>query len=143
MIDFKKLENICASVIVVAFFLPWADLGFASVSGYSLPNLVNSMAQLGQAFSDNSEASTNYSIYIVYLVPLLGILILLFGYLNKPIKNICLAACALNLGGFIYHLIAESGGEIGMYGIGIWITLLASIVMLLSTLGYIKRDLPT
>ena len=139
--DFKKLENICASVIVMAFFLPWVDFGFFSASGYSLPNLASSLNQLGQAFSENGEASTNYFIYIVYLVPLLGSLVLLFGYLNKPIKNICLASGAFNLGGFIYHLVAESEGEIGMYGIGIWITVIASIVMILSTLGYLKKDL--
>ena len=144
MIDFKKLENICASVIVLAFFLPWVDFGFFSASGYSLPNLANSMSQLGQAFSNNSEAaSTNYFVYIVYLAPLLGALVLLFGYLNKPIKNICIAAGTINLGGFLYHLVIESEGKVGIYGVGIWLTVLASIVMVLSALGYIKRDLLT
>ena len=142
MINVRKLENICASLIIAAFFLPWVDFGFFSASGYSLPNLASSMSQLGQAFSENSEAaSTNYFIYTVYLVPLLSALVLLYGYLDKPIKNICIAAGTINLGGFLYHLIVESSGEIGMYGIGIWVTVIASILMLLATFGYIKKDL--
>ena len=140
--DFKKLENICASLIIAAFFLPWVDFGFFSASGYSLPNLASSLSQLGQVFSENSEsASTNYFIYAVYVVPLLSALVLLYGYLDKPIKNICIAAGAINLGGFLYLFFTASSVEIGMYGMGIWVTVIASILMLLATLGYIKKDL--
>jgi hypothetical protein len=140
MINFKKLENICASIIVLAFFLPWLDLGFISFSGYSLPNLANSMGSIAQSFDENTQSS-NYGVYLVYLVPLLACLVLLFSYLNKPSKNISLASGFVNIIGFCYHLITQSDGSISMYGIGIWITLLASIVMVLSSLGYIKRTI--
>ena len=140
MINFKELENICASLIVLAFFLPWVDLGFISFSGYSLPILVNSVGSIAQAFDENIQSS-NYKIYLVYIVPLLACLVLFFNYLNKPVKNISLASGLVNIIGFVYHLITQSDGSISMYGIGIWITLLASIIMILSTLGYIKKTL--
>ena len=39
MLDFKKIENICAIVLIVAFFLPWVSFGgMLSFAGYQIPN---------------------------------------------------------------------------------------------------------
>ena len=138
MIHFKKTEIIAAIVIVVAFFLPWVSFGgLISLSGYELPNFASAMGELGNAFSEDKKTTTDYTLYIVYLVPLLSLAVLLIDYLDKPIKIICLIASSLNIVGFIYAIF-QGGGEIGIYGVGLWITLLASIAMLLASLGFIK-----
>ncbi|SVC32954.1 uncharacterized protein METZ01_LOCUS285808 [marine metagenome] len=144
MLDIKKLENICAIIIIVAFFLPWVSLGFISFSGYDLPNLASFVNSFDAAFSENGESSGSAnSLYAVYLIPLLSISILFMEYLGKESKKLCLTAGTLNVVGFLYILIFETEGDIGMMGIGIWITVLASIVMLLAATGFLKINSKT
>ena len=139
MIQFKKIEIISAIAIVVAFFLPWVSFGgLFSFSGYQLPNGASMLAEFGSAFSDEEMTTNNYA-WAVYLVPLLSLAVLLVDYLGKSIKTICLIASGVNVAGFIYSILLLEG-EIGAYGIGIWITLLASIVMAAAALGLIKAN---
>ena len=145
MFDIKKLENICAIIIIVAFFFPWVSLGIVSFSGYELPNLLSALNSFASAFSENGESSpegANY-LYAVYLIPLLSIGILFMEYLGKESKKLCLTAGTLNVVGFLYILIFETEGDIGMMGIGIWITVLASVVMLLAATGFLKINSKT
>ena len=144
MLNIKKIENICAIIIIVAFFLPWVSLGFISFSGYDLPNLASFVNSFDAAFSENGESSGSAnSLYAVYLIPLLSIGILFMEYLGKESKKLCLTAGTLNVVGFLYVLIFETEGDIGMMGIGIWITVLASVVMLLAAAGYLKINSKT
>jgi len=144
MLDIKKLENICAIIIIVAFFLPWVSLGFISFSGYDLPNLGSLANSFDAAFSENGESSGSANnLYAVYLIPLLSIGILFMEYLGKESKKLCLTAGTLNVVGFLYVLIFETEGDIGMMGIGIWITVLASVVMLLAATGFLKINSKT
>ena len=144
MLNIKKIENICAIIIIVAFFLPWVSLGFISFSGYDLPNLASFVNSFDAAFSENGESSGSAnSLYAVYLIPLLSISFLFMEYLGKESKKLCLTAGTLNVVGFLYILIFETEGDIGMMGIGIWITVLASVVMLLDAAGYLKINSKT
>ena len=140
MIDFKKIENICAIVLVVAFFLPWVSFGgMFSFAGYQLPNAAEGINAMAAAFSESGEVDTNYGIYLVYLVPLLAVGVLATDYLKSDEKvahYVAIAAGVLPLLGFLYML--QRNGMQGM-AIGIYLTVLASIVMLLATFGVIKR----
>ena len=139
MIDFKKIENICAIVLVVAFFLPWVSLGgMFSFAGYQLPNAAEGINAMAAAFSE-SEPDTNYVVYLVYLVPLLAVGVLATDYLKSDEKvahYVAIAAGAFPLLGFLYVVI-DNGIE-GL-AIGIYLTVIAAIVMLLATFGVIKR----
>jgi hypothetical protein len=139
MVNFKKLENICAGVIIVAFFLPWLSIGgFMSFSGYDLPGLANLANEFGAAMSDGEGSSSGANwLYVVYLVPLMAVGILLAEYLGHNNKSICIASGAFNIIGFIVA-VSKAEGEVGMFGIGLWITTLASIVIILSATGVIK-----
>ena len=137
--NFKKIENICAIAIIVAFFMPWISLGFISFSGYDLPNLASSLGEFGAAFLEDSSGSSSASnAWLVYLVPVLAIAALGFEYLEKNSKNLFLASGIVNLIIFIYALV-QVEGEIGSFGVGLWLTLVASVVMLLATFGVIKH----
>ena len=106
MLNIKKIENICAIIIIVAFFLPWVSLGIISFSGYDLPNLASLASSFDAAFSENGESSGSAnSLYAVYLIPLLSISILFMEYLGKESKKLCLTAGTLNVVGFLYVLI--------------------------------------
>ena len=142
MIDFKKIENIAAIVMLVAFFLPWISAGGVfSFSGYELPNLAEMASGMSAAFSeDGAKSQTNYAVYLVYLVPLLAIGVLATDYLKsdkKLSKYTAIAAGAFPILGIIYSIIRA--GEITGFAIGIWLTLLAAIVMLLAVFGVIKQ----
>ena len=140
MIDFKKIENICAIVLVVAFFLPWVSLGgMFSFAGYQLPNAAEGINAMAAAWSESGEADTNYGVYLVYLVPLLAVGVLATDYLKSDEKvahYVAIAAGVLPLLGFLYMVI--DNGMQGM-AIGIYLTVVAAIVMLLATFGVIKR----
>lgn len=142
MIDFKKIENIAAIVMLVAFFLPWISAGGVfSFSGYELPNLAEMASGMSAAFSeDGAKSQTNYAVYLVYLVPLLALGVLATDYLKsdkKLSKYTAIAAGAFPILGIIYSIIRA--GEITGFAIGIWLTLLAAIVMLLAVFGVIKQ----
>jgi hypothetical protein len=141
MINFKKLENISAIAIVAAFFLPWVSLGFMSFSGYDLPNAWHTITSFTNALSEtkSTSADINYA-YASYLVPLLSLGLLLLEFLGKPSRTYSIVVGALNIIGFLYHLIFRSGGELGFYGVGLWITVLASLLMLLCALGVIRTS---
>lgn len=140
MIDFKKIENICAIVLVVAFFLPWVSLGgMFSFAGYQLPNAAEGINAMAAAWSESGEADTNYGVYLVYLVPLLAVGVLATDYLKSDEKvahYVAIAAGVLPVLGFLYMVI--DNGMQGM-AIGIYLTVVAAIVMLLATFGVIKR----
>ncbi len=140
MIDFKKIENICAIVLVVAFFLPWVSFGgMFSFAGYQLPNAAEGINAMAAAWSESGEADTNYGVYLVYLVPLLAVGVLATDYLKSDEKvahYVAIAAGVFPLLGFLYMVI--DNGMQGM-AIGIYLTVVAAIVMLLATFGVIKR----
>ena len=141
MIDFKRIENICAIVMVVAFFLPWVSGGgIISFAGYQLPNAAEMLTNLSAAFSESGQGDTYYSVYLVYLVPLLAIGVLATDYLKsdeKVVHYVAIAAGAFPVVGFVIGLI--NTGSLQGLGIGVWLTMLAAIVMLLATFGVIKR----
>ena len=140
MLDFKKIENICAIVLIVAFFLPWVSFGgMFSFAGYQIPNALEGANQLLAIGSESGEVASNPEIYLVYLVPLLAVGVLATDYLKSDKKvahYVAIAAGVLPLLGFLYML--QRNGMQGM-AIGIYLTVLASIVMLLATFGVIKR----
>ena len=136
MLDLKKIENICAAVIVVAFFLPWVSIGgLFSFSGYSIPG----MADMVNTFSEADASAGPGLFYVVYLVPLLAIGVLLMEYLGNNAKMLSLGAGAFNIAGFIYVLV-QMEGQVSAIGIGLWLTVLASVVMLLGASGVIKMN---
>tara|TARA_B100001113_G_scaffold193039_1_gene158278 strand:- start:1627 stop:2058 length:432 start_codon:yes stop_codon:yes gene_type:complete len=138
---FKKLQNICAALIIIAFFLPWVSFGgFFSFSGYDIPGAAKMAGEFGAAMSGGSASSGVNVLYAVYVVPLLAAGILLMEYLGKNSKVLCVASGTFNIIGLIVVVI-KIEGQIGFLSIGIWITAIASIVMMLSSMGVIKNNL--
>ena len=138
MLDFKKIENICAIVLLVAFFLPWLSIGgLISFSGYQLPNAAQGLNALASAFSE-SEPETNYAAYLVYLVPLVAIAVLAADYLKsdeKTTRIISIVAGVIPVGGFIY---AVTQVEFSALAIGAFLTFLSGVGILLATFGVVK-----
>jgi len=138
VLNFKKIENICAIVFIVAFFMPWVsyDAGFIQVqaSGASIPGTVNNLVSL-------AGESAPWYVYLVYLVPLTAIGVLVTDFLKtdeKIARIVTIVAGVLPLAGLIYVLIEAGSIAFSFLGIGMYLTILAAIAMLLAVFGVIK-----
>ena len=138
MLDFKKIENICAIVFIVAFFMPWVsyDTGFGTIqaTGASIPGTMNNLGSL-------AGESAPWYVYLVYLVPLTAIGVLVTDFLKadeKIARIVTIVAGVLPLAGMIYVLIEAGSVAFSFLGIGMYLTLLAAIAMLLAVFGVIK-----
>tara|TARA_Y100001970_G_scaffold147465_1_gene181063 strand:+ start:891 stop:1319 length:429 start_codon:yes stop_codon:yes gene_type:complete len=138
--NFKKIENICAIVLLVAFFLPWVSVFGMSASGFSIPGIVSQFSQLGSSISGES-ASVPWQVYLVYLVPLTAVGVLVTDFLKTDemiARIVAILAGVVPIAGVIYMLI-QGGGEVFSYlGFGAYLTILAAIGMLLATFGIVK-----
>ena len=120
--NIKKLENICAVILVIAFFLPWVNLGFISLSGFNV-------AGIGGAS------------FLLWVIPLLsiGVLVSEFMDLDEKISTyIAYASGAVPLFYVLSRLFSTGGDFFEGAGIGIYLTLVASVGMLLAAFGVIK-----
>ena len=127
--NFKKIENLAAIAIVIGFFLPWFSMGIVSFSGYDLPNLGN----FANAFREDPGEFNAY--WLVYIVPAGAVLALFADFQGNDAKMIYVISGIINVSLFLYAL-AETGGD--AFSVGVWITALASVIMVMSALGIIK-----
>lgn len=67
---FVSIEIILALLIIIAFFLPWIDLGIIKMTGWEIPNLQKKITQVGNFFSRNK--SSIYTSYAIFFLPLLS-----------------------------------------------------------------------
>ena len=121
--NIKKIENICAAALIVAFFLPWVSMGFISFSGYK-------MATMGGAAT------------LLFLLPLLAIAVLVNDSKNfldaDKSKYLTYATAGIPIIYIVSRLIDLGGDFFSAASIGIYLTLIASIAMILGALGKIK-----
>ena len=161
MLDFKKIENIAAIVLLVAFFMPWvSSLITGSMSGYEIPGEVKRLLEMAAGFQaaissfslDGSSPTPEpaavdvpFQVYLVYLVPLAAIAVLVADYLKldeKVARIISVVAGVIPVGGFVYALVAvqdeqAKAGQASLE-IGAYVLFLAGVAMLLATFKIIK-----
>ena len=119
--NIKKVTNISAILLIVAFFLPWISAGnsYMSVTMSGLK-----AAQLGGAA------------VIIWFIPLLSIGVIVADVISNEKLGKYLAIAA-GIVPFIY-VISRGGDLFGVAGIGVYLTLIASVVMLLGAFGVLK-----
>ena len=116
--NIKKVENISAIVMIAAFFLPWTNFFGITSNGlsaakvnpvlWSIPFLA-----IGVIVSDITKANEKFSESLSYAA---GLVPLIFIIMDMPMSK-------------IFFLVS---------GLGIYLTLLASITMLLGAFKIIK-----
>ena len=130
----RNLQNICAVILVIAFFLPWVSLDFISLSGFNL-------AGIGGAS------------FLLWAIPLLSIGVLVSKFMDldewfrlwfhlpnrKKISTyLPHASGAVPLFYVLSSRFQEGQISYEGAGIGIYLTFVASGVMLLAAFGVIK-----
>lgn len=64
-----KKSTILSIGLLIAFFLPWVDLTFFTLSGYDIPTSLQKLSQLNKVFSDNGNSDIYKFSYFIYLIP--------------------------------------------------------------------------
>lgn len=122
--NFKKIENLSAILMVVSFFMPWLSLGMlGSVTGFNV-------ASMGGAET------------LLFVIPLLAIVVLANDVLNfldvDKSKYLAYLTAVVPLIYIIYRLIKAGSSFFELASIGIYLTLIASVLMILGASGKIK-----
>ena len=121
--NIKKIENICAAALIVAFFLPWVSMGFLSFSGYQIASTLGGAATL------------------MFLLPLLAIAVLVNDSQNfldaDKSKYLTYTTAGIPIL-YILSRVVAMDNFFSAASIGIYLTLIVSIVMILGALGKIK-----
>ncbi|MFV0310061.1 MAG: hypothetical protein ACK5KN_00245 [Dysgonomonas sp.] len=66
-----SFELLFALLFIIAFSLPWLDMGLVKIVGWDIPDIQKKVTKVTNFFSRNKESV--YITYVVYLVPLLSI----------------------------------------------------------------------
>ena len=122
--NFKKIENLSAILIVVSFFMPWLSLGMlGSATGFKV-------ASIGGAGT------------LLFVIPLLAIVVLANDVLSfldvDKSKYLAYLTAVVPLIYIIYRLIKAGSSFFELASIGIYLTLIASVLMILGASGKIK-----
>tara|TARA_Y100000768_G_scaffold131467_1_gene97739 strand:- start:193 stop:561 length:369 start_codon:yes stop_codon:yes gene_type:complete len=119
--NIKKIENISAIVIIVALFLPWISAGNSYMS---------------VTISGIKAAGMGGAAVIIWLFPLLAIGVIVADVISNEnlAKYLAIAAGILPL----VYLLTRGGDFFAAAGIGVYLTIIASVAMLLGAFKIVK-----
>lgn len=78
---YLSFELIFALLFIIAFFLPWVDMGLIKIIGWDLPSVQKTMTKIGNLFSRNKTSI--YTTYTIYGIPMLSLLSIISYFLGK------------------------------------------------------------
>ena len=113
----KNIARVCGVLIVIAYFLPWMSMVFASISGFTIGKMA--ITKIGEG----GGAVWTYA----------SLLFVVLGIASAAVNNLRghLASGVYVLLIVIWILVEMAGGTRGSFfeviGIGLWITLVAAI----------------
>jgi hypothetical protein len=119
-----KLRTILSLGLLIAFFLPWIDLTFFTLSGYNIPISLDKLATIGNWVNTSDDTSIYKISYVLYLIPIFCTYNIIVGLSKKE------AAFFLNeflvgliCSGFFYFFISSYGEKVtSILSIGYYLT---------------------
>jgi hypothetical protein len=126
-----KRTTVLSIILLIAFFMPWVDYRFISISGFDLPN---SIVQLGSFFSLINDSDTDFLIitYVIYLIPIFSILTIASQYVSIPFSKYTKKLdyyLALIFSIIILLLLTKMNNRFFSFiGVGFYLTLITSII---------------
>jgi hypothetical protein len=126
-----KRTTVLSIILLIAFFMPWADFNFLSFSGFDLPKSITQLGRMRFLFSE-SDADFLMLTYLIYLIPLFSIVGIssdftntnLAAYVKKVDYYVALIFCAL-----ILILLGKMGEKsLSFLGIGFYLTFIIAVV---------------
>mgnify|MGYP001754629123 CR=1 FL=1 len=118
-----SFELLFALLFILAFSLPWLDMGLVKIVGWDIPDIQKKVTKVTNFFSRNKESV--YTTYVVYLVPLLSIFsAVLWLSLKKKSARILLMAAGILA--FVVSL--NLFYKLPKYGSGVYLLFATSIL---------------
>lgn len=68
-----SFELLFCILFIVAFSLPWLDMGLVKIVGWDIPDIQKKLTKVTNFFSRNKQSV--YTTYAVYLIPLFSIIV--------------------------------------------------------------------
>lgn len=59
--------------VLIAFFLPWVDLNFFTLSGYDIPTSLDKLSNLSKVFNSSDNSDVLKFSYLLYLIPVCSV----------------------------------------------------------------------
>ncbi len=152
-----------ALLLVVSFFLPWANTSAGSPSALAIaqnPAALEALGPVNTAMPDGGTnaflAAINSSIYpLLYLVPVLGLVIAGLAFVRQRTVGWVIAGLGLlaflivalfylllNNTATIAAILGANGWPLGSYGIGLWLAMAASIAVGFGAFGLLRDYAP-
>lgn len=152
-----------ALLLIVSFFLSWANTGVSSPSGLAVaqnPAAIEALGPVNTARPDGSTngflAAINSTIFpALYLVPLLGVAIAGLSFVRQRAAGGAIAALALlaflvvalfylllNNTATIAAILGANGWPLSSYGLGLWLAMLGAIVAIYGGFGLWRQHTP-
>ena len=130
----KNPIAICAMVLLIAFFLPWAGIFGKTIAGYNIGIIGPRLAQASAELIGEYDPRWMLSL-LLYLIPILSVITLILSSLkiNKWERIFGFLTGILPVIGIVY-LTSEIGDDLFNFAeFGLYITLLAAIGILIAS----------
>lgn len=126
--------------LLIAFFLPWFNLGLFTVSGFDCPTSLDQFSNISNIFNNEEDHNLNYT-YIFYLIPIVSVINLIGDY-NKKNRNKLFNEFSIGLLIsilIIYILLDKSMYVFKVLSIGFYMTIILSLIGLFFILQKSKK----
>lgn len=125
---YLSFELLFALLFIIAFFLPWVDMGLLKIIGWDIPSWKKTITKFSNFVSRNKTSI--YQAYIVYLIPVFSILVMtLWVTLKQKMARILLACTGIftfALSIYLYFSVPKAGSGIYL----LFVSSLLSIIYL-------------
>lgn len=135
---YVSFELLLALLFIIAFFLPWLDMGLVKVVGWDIPDIQKKMTKVTnffKLFSKNKESV--YTTYIIYLIPLFSFIVMSLWLLAKP----RIARILLMVTGFFALIVSFNlFYKLPKIGSGVYLLCGASVVTIVYLIIIFRRN---
>jgi len=135
---YVSFELLLALLFIIAFFLPWLDMGLVKVVGWDIPDIQKKMTKVTnffKFFSKNKESV--YTTYVIYLIPLFSFIVMSLWLLMKP----KLARILLTVTGFFALIVSFNlFYKLPKIGSGVYLLFGTSVVTLVYLIIVYRRN---
>lgn len=134
---FLSFELLLATLLIVAFCLPWLDMWGVKVVGWDIPDLQKKMTKVTnffKFFSKNKEWI--YSTHVVYLIPLLSSLVILtWLFLKKKTSRILLLIAGI----FSVVVVINLFMKLPKAGSGVYLLAITSLISIIYSFIVLRK----
>lgn len=138
-----RAEPILAVLFLIAFFLPWIDVGYGAetISGFDILRVTFQLNDAAQPYGSIQDLGDGWLLYVFYAIPVGGILTLVFGLAGILAR---LFALLTGLAPWVIavYLAVKAGDSFSdltqVLAFGAYGTLLIGLLLILAGIGVIR-----